>query len=58
LYILKGIIGRKDNQINNLTKTSEDERLKYEKENLELKQQIEQLQFENSKLKTLYQPDN
>jgi hypothetical protein len=58
ICILKGIIDKKENIIINLTKTSDEERLKYEKENLELKQQIEQLQFENSQLKARYQSDN
>jgi hypothetical protein len=48
---LKGIIDKKEAII----ETSEEERLRYEKENFELKQQIEQLQIENSQLKNLYQ---
>lgn len=56
--VLKGIIDKKETIITNLTKTSDDERLRYEKENLELKQQIEQLQYENCQLKALYKPDN
>jgi hypothetical protein len=58
ICVLKGIIDKKENLIINLTKTSDEERLKYEKENLDLKQQIEQLQIENCQLKALYQPDN
>jgi hypothetical protein len=54
ICVLKGIIDKKEAII----KTSEEERLRYEKENFELKQQIEQLQIENSQLKSLYQADN
>jgi hypothetical protein len=58
ICILKGIIDKKENEIIHLTKTSDNERFKYEQENLELKHQIEQLKFENTQLKVLYQPDN
>jgi len=58
ICVLKGIIDKKETIILNLTKTSDEERIRYEKENLELKQQIEQLQFENYQLKTVHQPDN
>ncbi|CAF0873127.1 unnamed protein product [Adineta steineri] len=57
IYILKDLIDKKDNLLNNLTKTSYEERLKYEKENIELKQIIEQLQYENEQLKARYQSD-
>jgi len=58
ICVLKGIIDKKETIILNLTKTTDEERIRYEKENLELKQQIEQLQFENCQLKTVHQPDN
>jgi hypothetical protein len=58
ICVLKGIIDKKETIILNLTKTTDEERIRYEKENLELKQQIEQLQFENCQLKTIHQPDN
>lgn len=58
ICVLKGIIDEKKTFISDLTKTSEEERSKYEKENVELRQQILQLQYENSQLKALYQPDN
>ncbi len=54
ICVLKGIIDKKDTVI----KTCEEERVRYEKENFELKQQIEQLQNENLQLKNLYQADN
>ena len=57
IRVLKDLIDKKQNLINNLTKTSNEERLKYEEENILLKQKIEQLQFENSQLKARYQSD-
>ncbi len=53
ICVLREIIDKKEAII----KTLEEERPRYEKENFELKQQIEQLQIENSQLKSLYQAD-
>lgn len=55
---LKQLIEEKDSMIKNLKKTSDDDRRRYEKENNGLRQMIEQLQYENSQLKAIYQPDN
>jgi hypothetical protein len=48
--ILKELLDKKEFLIIELTKTSRDERLKFEKEKLQLNQKIEQLQNENIKL--------
>jgi hypothetical protein len=58
IRILKELIDRKENMLMNITKTSSEERLKYEKENIQLKEQIYQLQIENGQLKARYQSDN
>lgn len=55
---LKQLVEEKDSMIKNLKKTSDDDRRRYEKENSSLRQMIEQLQYENSQLKAIYQPDN
>lgn len=49
--LLKELVNRKEAQIIHLTKSSNEERLKYEIENLQLKRTIQQLQIENSQLK-------
>ncbi|CAF3369435.1 unnamed protein product [Rotaria sp. Silwood1] len=49
--ILKELMDKKETAFINLTKTSYEERLKYEKEISQLKQTIEQLELENSQLK-------
>lgn len=58
ICVLKGIIGKKETMIIQLRKTSDEERLQYQQENSQLKQQIERLQWENSQLKAFYQADN
>ena len=57
IRILKELIDIKENRLKNITKSSYEERMKYEKENLQLKQQIYQLQIENCQLKARYQSD-
>ncbi|UJR16038.1 hypothetical protein I4U23_002952 [Adineta vaga] len=57
IRVLKQIIDRKEMLLNHVTKTFKEDRLKYERENLQLKQRIDQLQDENMQLKTLYQSD-
>ncbi len=57
IRILKELIDIKENRLKNVTKSSYEERMKYEKENLQLKQQIYQLQIENCQLKARYQSD-
>jgi hypothetical protein len=57
IRILKELIDKKQNLLTTLTITSNEERRKYEEENMQLKQKIEQLQFENSQLKARYQSD-
>ncbi|CAF0777321.1 unnamed protein product [Rotaria sordida] len=54
-HLLKELINKKDISFINLTKTSYEERLKYEREINQLKQIIEQLQMENLQLKARYQ---
>ena len=58
ICVLKGIIDKKEITINQMRKSSDEERLQYLQENAQLKQQIEQLQWENSQLKAFYQADN
>nr|ACF75482.1 rho GTPase activating protein [Adineta vaga] len=57
IRVLKQIIDRKEMLLNHVTKTFKEDRLKYERENLQLKQRIDQLQDENMQLKTLHQSD-
>lgn len=54
IRVLKQLVDRKEMLLNHVTKTSYEDRLKYEKENFELKQQIEQLIDENMQLKARY----
>jgi len=55
---LKTTIDEKDSLIKSLRKTCDDDRRRYEKETRDLRQFIEQLQYENAQLKAIYQPDN
>ncbi|CAF4123854.1 unnamed protein product [Rotaria sp. Silwood2] len=54
-HILKELIDKKEASFMNLTKTSYEERLKYEREISQLKQTIDELRLENSQLKAHYQ---
>ncbi|CAF3387500.1 unnamed protein product [Rotaria socialis] len=56
--LLKELIDEKETLLINLTKTSNEERLKYENENAQLKQTIKQLQIENSQFKARYQSNS
>lgn len=52
--LLRDLIDKKETVLTNLTKTSYEERLKYEREISQLKQTVEQLQKENAQLKALF----
>ncbi|CAF1960351.1 unnamed protein product [Rotaria magnacalcarata] len=56
--LLKELIDEKETLLINLTKTSNEERLKYENENVQLKQAIKQLQIENSQFKARQQSNS